>query len=103
MSLSNVPLERPVVVHQTPPKARADWFEGTGTWQVLGRITDEAYALNRMREALRTPHYNLFGNNCEHFARYVATGKRESTQVQGAVVMVGLAALTVAALRAKER
>ena len=43
--------------------------------------------------------YDLFGNNCEHFARYVALGNRESTQVQGAVVLTGLAALTILSLR----
>lgn len=38
-------------------------------------------------EALRRPSYDLFGNNCENFARYVATGKRESTQVQAVGIL----------------
>jgi hypothetical protein len=103
MQLPNVPEHEAVVVHQTPPKARADWLRQTGAWEVLGRVTDERFALARVRVALQTPNYNLFGNNCEHFARFIATGKRESTQVQGAVVMAGLAALTIAAFTAKDR
>lgn len=84
---------QPVVIHQTPPTVRVDWLQNTGTWEVLGRITDEAMAIQRLNAAMTTPNYDLFGNNCEHFARLVATGKRESTQLQAAVVIAGLIAL----------
>ena len=84
----------PMVVHQAPPGIRMTRFE-EGAWEVVGRITDERSATLRMLEAARDPNYNLFGNNCEHFANYVARGRRESPQLQIAVlaiVLVGLVA-----------
>lgn len=84
---------RPVVIHQVFPTLRADLFERTGQWAVLGRITDETMAFERMREAAKNPKYDLFGNNCEHFARFVATGRRESLQLQGAAIAAGALAL----------
>ncbi len=91
----------PVIVHQCPPGIRADWLQDTGTWNVLGKITDERYAIERYKAALANPTYDLFGHNCEHFARFVATGVRESTQLQAAGVVAGLAALAVVALNSK--
>jgi hypothetical protein len=90
-------LRRPVIVHQTPPAVRADWFENTGEWEILGRVIDETGALARIRIALQTPGYDLFGNNCEHFARFVATGVRESRQVQGFCAVAGLLAVLMIA------
>ena len=86
---------QPVVFHQTPPRIRTDWLANTGNWVVLGRINDERYAIARINKALENDKYDLFGNNCEHFARFVATGRRESTQLIGAVVILGLVVLTV--------
>jgi hypothetical protein len=91
---------RPTVIHQAPPKLRADWFETTGMWTVLGKITDETMARQRLKEAAANPAYDLFGNNCEHFARFIATGKRESTQLQGVVALACLAVVAVVALNA---
>lgn len=97
MRFANVfPGQQPVVVHQTPPHVQAAWLQQTGRWEVLGRITDEADAVARMRKARENPQYNLFGHNCEHFARYVATGKRESRQIQVMVAIAGLAAVAFA-------
>lgn len=93
-------LSRPVVIHQTPPALRADWLENTGQWTVLGRITDELMAQQRLREASANPAYDLFGNNCEHFARFIATGKRESTQLQGIAVFTCLAIVAIVVLNA---
>lgn len=84
---------QPVVVHQSPPSIRLNWLQDTGTWEVLGKITSERDAIARIRDAYQTPAYDLFGHNCEHFARYVATGKHESTQIQAAAVVAGLATL----------
>lgn len=92
---------QPVVIHQTPPSIQINWLQDTGTWLIQKRITDEADAIARIAEAVKNPQYNLFGNNCEHFARYVATGIRESHQVQAAVVVTGLAALTLYAFTKK--
>ncbi len=92
---------QPVVIHQTPPSIQVHWLQDTGTWNILGKITDEPMAIGRIIEASKNPLYNLFGNNCEHFARFVATGVRESRQVQAAVFITGLAALTAYALTRK--
>ncbi len=89
----------PVVIHQRRPKIQLSWLHETGVWEVLGKITDESMAIDRIKQAGQKPNYSLFGHNCEHFARYVATGKKESRQIQAAVVMVGFAALTISALR----
>lgn len=99
LNLDEVRLVRqPVVIHQTPPSIQISWLQDTGAWNNLGKILDEPAAIARIRNAARNPHYDLFGNNCEHFARYVATGVRESTQVQAAVAVTGLVALTAYAL-----
>ena len=89
----------PVVVHQTPPSVRFDWLQDTSAWQILGHVIDEEAAITRLAAALSTPGYNLFGHNCEHFARYVTMGTWESTQLQAAGLMFGLAALTVVSPR----
>jgi len=83
---------QPIVIHQTPPQIRIDRLQDTGDWKVLGKITDEPDALSRVNKALENHMYDLFGNNCEHFARYVATGTRESTQLQTVALFVGLLA-----------
>lgn len=87
------PWSQPIVIHQTPPEIQLHWLQDTGSWEILGRVTDEPDAIARINHVRRTPEYDLFGHNCEHFARYVATGKRESTQVQIAVAVAGLVAL----------
>ncbi len=95
LKLPNVSWGRPVVIHQTPPQIRLDSLEDTGDWKVLGRITDEPLAISRINKALENSSYDLFGNNCEHFARYVATGRRESTQLQAMGLFAGLLAVII--------
>jgi hypothetical protein len=91
------PGSEPMVAHQVDTGLQYDAFIGTGIWVVLHKVPDEALALQRMREAAKNPAYDLFGNNCEHFARFVATGTRESTQLQFAtallVLVVGVIAI----------
>ncbi len=86
---------QPLVIHQTPPQIRLDRLADTGDWKVLGQITDETDAISRINKAIENNAYDLFGNNCEHFARYVATGRRESTQLQALGLGVGLLAIVV--------
>lgn len=88
----------PIVIHQTPPSIRLDWLQDTGVWHTLGKITDEEYAIQRMVAAFSNPAYDLFGHNCEQFARYVATGVHESKQLQAFGFVGGLAALAIVAL-----
>jgi hypothetical protein len=86
--------DQPVVAHQTPLGLRLDRLEGTGKWEIVSSIVDEAGARARIGIAATTPNYDLFGNNCEHFARFVAVGERRSSQVLKAVgVAVGVAVL----------
>ena len=84
----------PIIVHQTPPSITRERFAGTGDWELVLKIADEPSARQRLIAACANPIYNAAGNNCEHFARYIATGKRESHQVRavGFVgVLIGLA------------
>lgn len=92
---------RPVVIHQTPPAIRVDWLATTGMWLVLGKVLDEAGAVARIQASLQDPTYDLFGHNCEHFARFVATGQRESRQLQAVVAVAGILTLIVLGSRAQ--
>lgn len=93
----------PVVVHQRPPAIAAEWLQhaGPGDWRILGKIGDEGYAIERLKQAVANPAYDLFGNNCEHFARFIATGVRQSTQLQAAGIVVGLATIALAIANAE--
>ena len=64
---------------------------------MMGRVLDDQIlnAKKRIDEALRNPLYDLFGNNCEHFARYVTTGIKKSKQLQNTVAVVALGALLI--------
>lgn len=93
----------PVVIHQTPPRIRTDWLDNTGQWDILGQITDEQLAIARINKALENDTYDLFGNNCEHFARFVAMGTRESTQLQAMGLFAGLLAVIVILAMSRER
>jgi hypothetical protein len=83
----------PIVIHQTPPTLKMEWLHETGAWEVLGRISDEKIARVRIKEAANTPMYDLFANNCQHFATFIATGVRQSTQVQAGLAIAGGIAL----------
>lgn len=88
-----------VVVHLLPDGLKVEPWKSD--WEVLGRAQDEGQAFRRLVQASRQPRYRLLGNNCEHFARYVVTGKRESPQLQGVGwVAVGVVALILAGRRA---
>lgn len=88
----------PVVVHQSPPGIQIDSLHDFGPYKIVRTIHDVDDAIQRFNLALQNPEYDLFANNCEHFAGYVATGRRESGQLQGAVVLAGLAVFIMAAV-----
>ena len=92
-------VDQPVVVHQTPPAIRVDWLRSTGCWAVIARILDEPAAIGRIRTAMANPRYDLFGHNCEHFARFVTTGRRESSQLQTVFAVAGIMTLIAVARR----
>lgn len=98
LHLSNVHFGHPVVVHQKPPGITFEYVEDTGPWIVVEKIADEHAAIERLNQALTNPEYNLLSNNCEHFARYVATGVPESKQLQKAVVCTLLGVVVIKVL-----
>src|SRR5438445_9059459 len=73
----------PIVIHQTYPIPRVDWAESTGTWDILGQVLPSLVpsAMERVSLAFNDPNYDLFANNCEHFARFIASGQKTSTQL----------------------
>jgi len=85
-------IKEPLIIHQAYPTIRIDWLAHTGKWKIEGKVKNEFLndAIDRIQKAVEDPYYNLFGNNCEHFARYVTSGKKESKQLQ----VVGGIALT---------
>ena len=89
---------RPVVVHQCPPMIRTDWLQDVGGCFLRYKIEDEAAAIERLQFALHDPQYAVLWHNCEHFARWVAFGTWESKQLQAVGWIVGLTAVTIAAL-----
>ena len=92
----------PVVYHLTPPTIRVDWFE-PAHWPTVWGIIDQDGAIERLRAALERPEYNVFDNNCEHFARFVATGRRESVQLRRVVFLSGMTAFGLWAASSEER
>lgn len=89
------------VVHRTPGELRYEPVSDLHRWKLLRRIEDEAGARARIAHALQDPAYNLVGNNCEHFARYIADGRKHSGQVM--VGLMGLMGLGAAAFYATTR
>lgn len=89
--------DMPMVIHQALPSIRIDWLVNTGTWQIIGKVKDSELASAKMRiqKAIENPNYDLFGNNCEQFARYVTTGVKESKQLQTAAGIMALTALVI--------
>jgi hypothetical protein len=85
----------PVVIHQTPPSIQVSCLRNTGSWQVLGRIANERAARERMRAATQNSRYDLLGRNCEHFARFIATGVKRSTQIETAAIIATIALLAL--------
>jgi hypothetical protein len=83
----------PAVVHLGPDGLCIEPFAGGAPWEAVA-IGDVAGAFARLQAAISDPqNYALLWNNCEQFARYVATGRHESLQVQRVAVVAGLALL----------
>jgi hypothetical protein len=53
--------------------------------------------ISRARSRLGEDGYNFFTNNCEHFARWCATGKSESKQVTKAFIITEIIAAGIVA------
>lgn len=84
-------------------------FAAGGSVRVVGYGTCDPVVtvLNRVRVALGSSGYDLFQNNCEHFARWCKTGRHESLQVKrallGGAVVATTAAMFYAMWRADQR
>lgn len=58
---------------------------------------DRAETMKRAESKLGASGYNLYQNNCEHFARWCVTGKSKSSQVNAANTTVAVGASTAVA------
>ena len=76
----------PVIYHLTRDGIKRDRLQDNPEWLLLGQSGNAKAAFMRLSESFNRPCYRLVSNNCEHFARYVVTGRHESAQVQEAVV-----------------
>ena len=56
-----------------------------------GQCDPDYVVVHRAEQRLYERNYNLFSNNCEHFAYYCKTGKHKSQQVDNVVVGVATA------------
>jgi hypothetical protein len=65
---------------------QVQWVTDLGPWQVVGRARDPQGAAQRLRDVLANPVYDALANNCEHLSSYIIDGRRESPQLQSAVV-----------------
>jgi len=86
---------RDVAIQLLPGGLVAEVWSAAPGWEVLGKAQDESLALQRLHLE-GGARYALVGFNCEHFARHVVNGRRESRQVQGVAVLGLLAALILA-------
>ena len=82
----------PLVFHLTNSGFQVDWVETFGKPEILGKVDSisEPQALDRLRFASQNMNLWYVGNDCEHFARYVAEGYKQSTQFQNIGVLSGL-------------
>jgi hypothetical protein len=70
------------------------------TWQTVHKMPESEIPLAILRTYLtQYDKYNLLFDNCEHFARFITTGKKESSQVQNVFGLVILGSLAYFALR----
>jgi hypothetical protein len=86
---------QPTTVQLLPTGIWVEAWTERDRWEVLIQASDEQAAIGRLIARLEAT-YALLSSNCEHFAREVVTGVRESRQVQGAVLIGVLAAIVIA-------
>jgi hypothetical protein len=80
------------IVHMTPAGLGWNYFSEPGQWLLAGPVDNEHLAKPRLLEAMKNPTYDVFGNNCEHFANLVSKGVRKSSQVAAGVIAVAVLA-----------
>lgn len=74
-------------------------FANGGTVRVVeyGKHLEPAEVVKRAESRIGESEYHLYGNNCEHFARWCLTGDHKSRQINAANAAAGVGASTVAA------
>lgn len=97
LSIGGNRYQQPVIIHQRPPQIQIEFFPESGSWQILGKVREDLLdeAILRINQALQFADYNLFSNNCEQFARYIAEGQRYSTQLQTGVALSAFAGFLI--------
>src|SRR6266571_2154907 len=94
---------RPVLYEQTPQGFQRMALRDAAPFTIVAKAADTDIAANRLRQvAERLPAYHVLTDNCQHVAREVVLGKRESPDVRG-VAFLGLAAGLIAAFNAPPR
>lgn len=95
----------PIVIHQAFPYIRIDPLSNTRRWEIMRKVEkwELKDSIQRIQNAIKNPNYDLLVNNCEHFARYVTTGIKESKQLQGAVGVIALPAFLYLIWKAQKR
>lgn len=83
-----------LIFHRTE-RMTIEAAENTGVWQHVEKIPDYQVpeALGRTVQSFSEPQYDLFTNNCETTARFIATGEKRSDQVNVALISVALVGL----------
>lgn len=90
----------PTILQLTPVGITRE--EPSAGWEVVGSAGDKPAAVARPTRALRTPvQCRISIENCEHFAREIVTGRHESLQVRGALLVAAILLLVVAISRAR--
>ena len=85
--------DRPKVIHKTNLGVHADPFEPF-SWERIEKMSESDIRLAVLRTKISmNDAYDLLLDNCEHFARFVITGIKESSQIQNAVKL-GIAGVT---------
>lgn len=81
----NLPRGKAKVIHKYDTGVVESDYDSL-SWQVIHKMQENEIPLAILRTKLSlNDKYNLLFDNCEHFARYVTTGKKESSQVQNVV------------------
>ena len=93
--------EIPLIFHLINTGPQVDWLEVFGKPEVLGKVslTQELPAIKRLRFAFNNLNRWYFSNNCEHFARYITEGYKQSIQLQNAAVLGSLVVVAFSWLR----
>jgi hypothetical protein len=89
--------------NSTVTRVPLSYFEGETIYvKEYGKTDDPEIVISRAESRLGENGYNVFGNNCEHFAYWCKTGQHHSEQIRHMqVAATGLAGASVGAVAAR--